>query len=381
MKLSKLQLVEYRKPFKVGFHSPQIHRRTAESILVKMTFADGGCGYGECAPRPYVTGETCQSVIAAIGHHAAPLLFANTVETLDHLAQLLGEIETQCRDATRHACLSALTAIELGLLDALGRRTRKPIGDIIGRPPSRQPHRSISIPFLPTDSIQALFERLKPVISIDAVKILMKSDLQENIRRVAFIRTMVGAEMPLRIEANGKWSFDEALAHIEALAPYGVVAVEEPLQAAQPRHLHQLREKTGIDIILDESVCSLEDARKMTAAQACDGFNLKLSKCGGLLRLMALADFAQRNHLKCQLGTHVGEGPVLDAAGWYAAASHAIFYHYEGYSSLLFLDLNHDPQGWRMLAAPPSFEGHGLGIDTRGLAPLFDSPGSIDITP
>jgi muconate cycloisomerase len=187
--------------------------------------------------------------------------------------------------------------------------------------------------------------------------------------------------MPLRIEANGKWSFDEALAHIETLAPYGVGAVEEPLQDAEPQRLRQLRERTGVDVILDESVCSLEEARKMTSAQACDGFNLKLSKCGGLLRMMALADFAQHSHLKCQLGTHVGEGPVLDAAGWYAAASHDIFHHYEGYSSLLFLDLNHDPQGWRAFTAPPAFDGFGLGIDTTDLEPLFDSPDSIDIAP
>jgi L-alanine-DL-glutamate epimerase-like enolase superfamily enzyme len=381
MKTSKLQLVDYRKPFRVGFHSPQIHRRTAESVFLKLTFDNGCCGFGECAPRPYVTGEDCQTVSDAIGRQAAPLLFAAAIESLDDIVRLMGKIEAKCRAETNGPFLSVLTVVELALLDALGRYTHASIAEILGRPPGRQAKRSISIPFLSTDHIQALFDRLRPIISIDAVKILMKTDLQENVQRVAFIRSMIGPELPLRIEANGKWSFEDALTHSEALAPYGVAAIEEPMHAADPQRLRELRDRIGIDIILDESVCSLEDARKMAAAKACDGFNLKLSKCGGLLKLMALADFAGQHQLKCHLGTHVGEGPVLDAAGWYAALGHAGFGHYEGYSSLLFLDLNRDPDILRRLTAPPSFTGHGLGVDPSGLEPLFDSPQAVEIVP
>ena len=379
MKLSKLQLVEYRKPFKVGFHSPQIHRRAAESVLLQLTFSNGCKAFGECAPRHYVTGESCRSVIDIMRDIAAPLLFEADMESLADLVAILDEFERRCLEAGQHPFRSALAAIDLALLDALGRQADTHIADVIGRPPDYQVPRSISIPFLPTEQIEKLFGCLQDVISMDAVKVLMKDNLTENIQRVAFIRSMIGPRMPIRIEANGKWSTQEALAHIEKLAPFGIVSVEEPLRKPTPERLGRLRAKIDIDLILDESVCSLADAQKM--AHACDGFNLKLSKCGGLLKLMAIADFARDNGLMCQLGTHVGEGPILDAAGWYAASSHTVFYNYEGYSSLLFLDLNHDPAALRDMTRKPKFQGPGLGVALGDIAPLLDSPHTIEFGP
>ena len=379
MKLSKLRLTEYRQPFRVGFHSPQTHRIAAESLFLELTYENGCRAYGECAPRPYVTGESCRTVTAVIQEIASPVLFDADLESLDDLVVILKTIEKRCVSEGGRPFLSALAAIDLALLDALGKHRQVHIADVIGRHPTREVPRSISVPFFPTDLIEKLFIYLQHFISMDAVKILMKNDLQENVQRVAFIRSMVGPQMPIRIEANGKWSLQEALRHIEQLSSFGILSIEEPIRAATPERLHQLRKMIDIDIILDESICSLEDAQKMTMSQACDGFNLKLSKCGGLLKLMTIADLAQENGLKCQLGTHVGEGPILDAAGVYAAASHPVFYHYEGYSSLLFIDLKQDHERLQGMKRKPLFQGPGFGVPEENLAPLLGASPALEI--
>jgi L-alanine-DL-glutamate epimerase-like enolase superfamily enzyme len=379
MKLSKLQIAEYRQPFKVGFHSPQTHRRAAESIFLQFFFSNGCKAFGECAPRSYVTGESCHSVINVIQEVAAPLLFDADLESIEDVVAIIEKIERQCLSRGKNRFLSALAAIELALLDALGKRNRTHIANIIGRHPYGDVSRSVSIPFLPTDLIEKLFGRLQHLISIDSVKVLMKNDLQENLRRVSFVRSLIGSDMPIRIEANGKWSFQEALEQIEKLSVYDVVAIEEPIRAATPERLFQLRKRIDIEIILDESICSIDDAERMIMAQACDGLNLKLSKCGGLLKLMTIADYAQKNNLKCQLGTHVGEGPILDAAGLFAAYSHSVFNNYEGYSSLLFLDLNQEHEGLRGMKSKPLFQGPGLGVPIQSLSQIFDSSQAIEI--
>ena len=54
---------------------------------------------------------------------------------------------------------------------------------------------------------------------------------------------------------------------------------------------------------------------------ACDLFNLRLSKCGGFIPSLRLAQFARAHGLGCQLGCQVGETAILSAAGRHFAAS------------------------------------------------------------
>ena len=380
MKISKLHLADYRRPFKVGFHSPQTHRHTAESILLRIVLADGSMAYGECAPRNYVTGESSRTVRGIMETIVAPVLHDADVDSLDAVTRLLVNIETRCLRENAGPYLSALAAVDLALMDALGKQSGAHIADVIGRPPVHEVARSISIPFLPTALIESLFHRLQGYIPIDSVKVLMKNDLEENIQRVGFIRSLIGPQMPIRLEANGKWTLEEALTHAEHLSPLGIISLEEPIRHPTPDRLRHLRQQVDMDIILDESVCSHADAVRMIREEACDGFNLKLSKCGGILRLMAIADDAWKHRLKCQLGTHVGEGPVLDAVGRYAASSHEAFYNYEGYSSLLFLDLDKEKNRLRELAQPAVFQGPGIGPAIDGISGAFVSPDTIELS-
>ena len=60
---------------------------------------------------------------------------------------------------------------------------------------------------------------------------------------------------------------------------------------------------------------------RAVARGECDLFNLRLSKCGGFIPTLRLAQFAKAHGLACQLGCQVGETAVLSAAGRHFAAS------------------------------------------------------------
>ena len=92
-------------------------------------------------------------------------------------------------------------------------------------------------------------------------------------------------------------------------------------------------------MIVDESLVSLADAQALLAVQACDIFNIKISKCGGLLRSRAIAQLASEAGIDCQVGTHVGETDILGAAGWKLAQSIPNFDCYGGGSEVLFSNL------------------------------------------
>jgi muconate cycloisomerase len=83
----------------------------------------------------------------------------------------------------------------------------------------------------------------------------------------------------------------------------------------------ELRRQAKTPIMLDESLCSLHDAEHAVEHQACDLFNLRLSKCGGFIPSLRLMQFARQHNFGCQLGCQVGETALLSAAGRHFATS------------------------------------------------------------
>ena len=85
--------------------------------------------------------------------------------------------------------------------------------------------------------------------------------------------------------------------------------------------LADVRKQVQTPIMLDESLCGMVDAERAAASGLCDLFNLRLSKCGGFIPTLRLAQFAAKHGLGYQLGCQVGETAILSAAGRHFATS------------------------------------------------------------
>jgi muconate cycloisomerase len=70
-----------------------------------------------------------------------------------------------------------------------------------------------------------------------------------------------------------------------------------------------------MQVMADESLVTLDDAKRLIDARGCDAFNIRLSKNGGIAGSLALARLAQENNIKIQVGAQVGETALLSAAG------------------------------------------------------------------
>jgi muconate cycloisomerase len=175
----------------------------------------------------------------------------------------------------------------------------------------------------------------------------------------------MGRKVDLRVDANEAWTLEEAAAKITALKPFGISAVEQPVPHADIGRLAEIRRDTGVPIMLDESLCSLTDAEQAVTQESCDLFNLRLSKCGGFIPTLRLAQFARRVGLGYQLGCQVGETAILSAAGRHFATSVRYIRYLEGSfdrhlvkEALGRKDLTFGWGGWA-----PALPGPGLGID------------------
>jgi muconate cycloisomerase len=140
---------------------------------------------------------------------------------------------------------------------------------------------------------------------------------------------------------------------------------------ADAASLKGVRRQIHTPVMLDESLCSMADAQRAVDLEMCDLFNLRLSKCGGFVPTLRLAQFARRHNLGYQLGCQVGETAVLSAAGRHFASSVADIRYLEGSydrhlvrEALGTRDLTFRWGGWAPALTDP---GLGVTLDARAL--------------
>lgn len=365
MRLNHLNVFKFSKPFVFEFISSHTLRSASDSILMELIFDNGISGWGESAPRPYVTRETSESVIEFIKEMIAPILFNIPINSIEDTLEILDCLEEKSPTQGITCFNSAIGACDIALLDALAKAERISLHSLLGPVIRNEVPYSVSVPLIPVSLIPKTF-LLVEGLNLKNAKIIMSPDPEENYQRAGCIRSLFGDSADIRLDANGKWTVGQALANLDRLKELNIAAVEQPVAADDLNGLKEIRKKTGIPVVVDESMCCLEDARKLIEAEVCDMLNIKLSKCGGILRSKKIADFAASFGIQCQLGSHVGETSVLHRAGECFAKTTPNILFYEGCSPLLF-----SPEINTIKQDADSPYGLGSQIKREDLQPIF----------
>src|SRR5262249_44749240 len=118
--------------------------------------------------------------------------------------------------------------------------------------------------------------------------------------------------------------------------------------------------------LLEESPGGEVEAGGAVQHGCCDLFNIRLSKCGGFIPSLRLAQLAKRHGLGYQLGCQVGETAILSAAGRHFATSVADTRYLEGSYDryLVWETLSWDETTLGRGGGAPLFVGSGRGVTT-----------------
>ncbi len=148
--------------------------------------------------------------------------------------------------------------------------------------------------------------------------------LADDCERVAAVRDALGPAGLVRVDANGAWDVDTAVAAIRALdrAAGGLEYVEQPCRTIE--ELAAVRRRVSVPIAADESIRRAEDPLRVAVAGAADIAVLKVAPLGGVRRALAVAESCG---LPCvvssALETSVGLAAGLALAGALPALDHA----------------------------------------------------------
>ena len=334
-------------------------RTHSENLVVKVVTDSGVVGFGEGIARQYVTGEVMEASLRFLQDHLLPQLngfhFSGPPDLIEALAELLSE-------DNRAQAPAACCALELAILDAAGKTWRQSIAQMLGGGDQPLIYSAV-IPMMSPPSFHRLLHLIRDMeMSFVKIKVGNKRDTEV----LSLAREILGHEVDLRVDANGAWSSEEAQKRIEAMMAYGISAVEQPVPKEDIQGLKRLSEQVEIPIIADESLCLERDAKRLTSLDACQVFNLRLSKCWGILASNRLYEIARKKAIAAQLGCQVGETGILSAAGRQLASSRKLLYLEGSYSSYLLQDdIVNEPVEFGPGGVAQPLAGHGLGVSVN----------------
>ncbi len=338
----KASLYHINIPLKRPFDHAKKQRNVADSILLRVEY-NGVVGWGECAPRDYVTGNSSVQIFNELCK-AKPQIFE--VLHTRHCSEPFSFFDLLAR-MNRGLSLNARCILEMAILDWFGRYYKKPVFKLLEKsffnPPVLQKEK-----FFKTSqvldlsmSVEDFLDKRQP---FHCIKIKVNSDMALATKRIQVVRESVGVDVPVILDANMSWSLEAAKENIKVLEKYNIAFYEEPLTKGALYDYGVLREKTGAKFLLDESLCSYEDAINAIKYKAVDAFNIRISKCGGLLSSIRLIELARKHSLGFQLGAQVAEvGPLIAASRHLRYIASDAFTYEAGQPDYLFENYIVDP--------------------------------------
>ncbi len=312
-------LIPLRQPFR---HAVQV-RRHADPVVIQVELADRTIGYGETLPRPYVSGETADTVLESIDRTMLDELLAFRPASFPEALERIDALPTHGR--TGRLIVAARAGVELALLDAYSRHFAKPISDAVGwlgvpgfgSPGSTKHVRYSGV--LSGGELSRLKRSLRKMRWFGLRDFKLKVGYEDDLDRVRAVADLLGRSLgratTLRLDANGAWTLEQASERLAAMEDWPIRCVEQPLDRAHDNDLVALRRAVRLDIMYDESLVTFADAERLLHLGVAGAFNIRISKNGGFLPALRLAHFARKHKLMYQLGCMVGETSILSAAG------------------------------------------------------------------
>ena len=306
MSIERLDVYRFPVPFRVVFRHASASRAEAANIIVAARGPDGVTGYGEGCPRDYVTGETVASAAAFIHKHKAAIV--REVGDVDELRAW-----TDAHREEIDANPAAFCAVEIALLDLMGKLEACPIEDLLGVSRLAGAFRYSAVlgdAKLPAYERQA--EQYRQMGFRD-FKVKVSGDVDRDRRKLAALTRTGDKTLRVRLDANNLWHDAAAVSSYLKGLQADVFAIEEPLQAGDYEGCARIAAESSVKIILDESLTRIEQLRGIDDPTRWI-VNLRVSKMGGVSRSLALASHAAERGIGLVVGAQVGETSILTRA-------------------------------------------------------------------
>jgi L-alanine-DL-glutamate epimerase-like enolase superfamily enzyme len=312
-KIDRVEVFGVAMPLNGTFTSGGISKDATKCVVVRLTASDGTVGISSIEPSAGTKSPgTAAELAAAIRDRIAPAIVGRDPTNINRLIELL--------DGLTPTQPGAGAAVEMACVELASRIQGVPLYAYLGGAAQTSVQFNGWIGMLPAEEAAAEARRWLKA-GFRSAKIKVGSGVEADHDRVAAVRSAVGSEMKLRIDANMQYDADTSLKLCRMVKQYDLQLFEQPVPQRDLAGMARVRREGGIPVMADESVSDHESLIAVIKADAADFVKFGIKQAGGILRSARMLATAEAAGLPVVIGHGFGLDPSTLAEIMLAASS------------------------------------------------------------
>jgi L-alanine-DL-glutamate epimerase-like enolase superfamily enzyme len=325
MTIQQIGLYKLFIPLKEPFITSLGRDDNAASVVVIIKTNNGITGFGECSPYMPINGESMDTCFIVGQYFAKILKGKDPLAIEDRIAEM---------DKIIYGNASIKSAFDMALYDIASQNAGVPLYKFIGGENDKTIVTDYTVSIGDPDKMAADAVKIKQE-GYPAIKVKLGKNGKTDVQRMKAIREAVGKEIPLRIDANQGWKVKEAIETLKELAQFDIQHCEEPIARWKFMKLPKVKKNSPIPIMADESCGDEHDASRLIELNACDYFNIKLGKAGGIFKALKIVKLAEEANIHLQVGAFMESRLAMTAFAHFSLCS-SLIEHYDFDTALMF---------------------------------------------
>jgi muconate cycloisomerase len=271
-------------------------------LLVRVRTEDGVEGVGEVFLTPGWYGpDTPLGMVFLVKGVFGPAMVGESVFNVAKIEQMMDTLWTMGNRWTK-------AALEMAVYDAAAKTLGRPLVDLIGG----KVHDSFPVVGgIGTDTPEGMAASAREYVDRGFKTIKLKigdpTNLAFDVERVRLVREEVGPNIIIRVDANSVFDTDvrASISLARQLEPFNLDHIEQPLAGWNIDGMARVRDAIDIPLMADESLHSLDDARRIIQAGAADVVKLKIAKNGGYRKCQEIIALCKSAGVRVEMGNGI----------------------------------------------------------------------------
>jgi L-alanine-DL-glutamate epimerase-like enolase superfamily enzyme len=262
--------------------------RDFELVTVRVRDRDGGEGVG----YTFTVGRNGGAIHDILAREIPDIIGAEDADRIEFLwNRLWWALHYGGRGGPT---ILAISALDIALWDLKAKRAGLPLWKLLGGNDPRVPCYAggIDLELTPDQLLRQTDGNLAR--GFRAIKMKVgRTKLAEDVEKVAAMRDHLGAEFPLMVDANMKWTADGAIRAARAFQPYDLTWLEEPIAPDDVAGHARVVREGGMPIAAGENLRTIWDFRHLIASGGVTYPEPDVTNCGGVTSFMKVAHLAE----------------------------------------------------------------------------------------
>ncbi|HEV7252171.1 MAG TPA: mandelate racemase/muconate lactonizing enzyme family protein [Mesorhizobium sp.] len=279
----------YRVPLPVVLtDSTHGEMRAFELNTVRVRDADGAEGVG----YTFTVGRNGAAVDAVLAREIPEIVQGKDADLIE---KLWNDIWWETHYGGRGGpTVLALSAFDMALWDLKAKRANLPLWKLLGGFDPKVPCYAggIDLYLSLDDLLKQTDGNLEKGFRAIKMKVGRKNTF-EDVERVAAMRKHLGQGFPLMVDANMKWTVDEAIRAARLLQPFDLTWLEEPTIPDDPAGHARIVREGGLPIAAGENLRTVWEFKQFIAGGGVTYPEPDVTNCGGITPFMKIAHLAE----------------------------------------------------------------------------------------